>query len=74
MYKEETIELCHKCKGSGKKVRSERYDYHHGYDHEWDEVCDLCGGHGRLKKIVTTDLVKLTEEDLKLRPKPPEAE
>ena len=69
-----SIVICDQCKGSGKRECSERYDYHHRYDWEWDEPCSRCGGLGRLKKIVETTYEKLTEEDLKLRPKPEEAE
>jgi DnaJ-class molecular chaperone len=70
----ETIIICDPCKGSGKKVRSERYDHHHKYDWVWDEVCFECGGHGRVREVVETTLYKLTEDDLKLTPKPIEAE
>jgi DnaJ-class molecular chaperone len=72
--KHESIVICEKCEGSGKIEHSERYDYHHGYDWVWDEPCSVCGGYGRLMKTVTTVFRKLTEEDLKLTPKPKEAE
>lgn len=74
MVEQECVEICYNCKGTGKQERSERYDYHHRYDHVWDEVCETCGGHGRLKKIVTTEYVKLTDKDLNLRPKPKDAD
>lgn len=73
MSKQETIVICEKCEGFGKEKHSKRYDYHHRYDWEWDEPCTECGGTGRLKKIVETTYEKLTQEDLKLIPKPEEA-
>lgn len=73
MSKQEAIIICEKCHGFGKVEHSKRYDYHHGYDWEWDEPCPECGGTGRLKKIVVTTYEKLTEEDIKLVPKPEEA-
>lgn len=65
---ERTIVICDSCKGSGKKQHSERYDW------AWDEVCPICGGHGRLWKVVGTSYRQLSEEDLKLIPKPEEAD
>lgn len=73
MHTEKEIILCESCKGSGKRECSERYDYHHRLDWEWDEPCTKCGGLGRVLKIVTTSIEMLTEEDLKLRPKPEDA-
>jgi DnaJ-class molecular chaperone len=74
MSTEENIVLCVPCKGSGKKVKSERYDHHHKYDWVWDEVCFECDGHGRIWEVVETTHRKLSEEDLKLTPKPKEAD
>jgi DnaJ-class molecular chaperone len=74
MYSESTIVICDSCKGSGKKQLSERYDHHHKYDWVWETVCPSCGGHGRLWKVVGTSYRQLSEEDLKLIPKPEEAD
>jgi hypothetical protein len=60
---ERTIVICDSCKGSGKTI-SERYGW------GWDEVCPRCDGHGRLLKVVGISYRKLSEEDLKLIPKP----
>jgi DnaJ-class molecular chaperone len=74
MYTDKEIVLCSSCKGSGKCTITERYDYHKRYDWEWDEVCDLCGGHGRMIKTTITSFEKLSEKDLNIRPKPLKAE
>jgi len=73
MSTKKTIVICSKCGGTGKVECSERYDYHHGYDWEWDEPCNQCGGTGRMWEIVETTYQIITKEDLELRPKPEEA-
>lgn len=71
MYDSKKIVICSKCGGTGK---SERYDYHHGYDWVWDETCERCGGTGRMWEIIDITHQKLSKEDLELTPKPKEAE
>lgn len=50
----DNIELCWKCSGRGKWPKQELEDYH---NNTWvtvgTEVCNLCGGSGRLIKTVS---------------------
>ena len=66
------IILCTHCKGRGKIACSERIDYHHRIDAEWDIICTKCNGTGRLVEITEITYRALKLEELFLRQKPNE--
>lgn len=68
--KSNTITICKNCKGSGKVEKKELKDYHHRFWDEWDEVCNDCGGLGRVMQTITISTRKLSKKELKLVPKP----
>jgi len=63
----ERIITCPSCKGSGKVQCVERVDYHHRIDEEWDEVCHVCDGSGRMVEQVSNRKLRKDELELKRR-------
>jgi DnaJ-class molecular chaperone len=68
----ERIITCPSCKGTGKVERCERVDYHNRIDEEWDELCCVCGGTGRMVEQVS--MRKLRNDELELRRRSPAGE
>jgi hypothetical protein len=50
-HKRSEIVICHTCGGVGHIELSERIDYHHRIDAEWDETCTNCEGSGRIVRV-----------------------
>lgn len=58
-----SIIICGTCEGTGYTERHEMTNHHKG---EYDTIktkCRLCGGSGRLRKVVTTEVTAFVPEE-----------
>lgn len=61
--KEEII-LCDRCNGIGMVKKSELINYHNNIYNNWDEICSICNGSGRLLKKTIEETVAYKQREL----------